>query len=34
MHPQAENPCRNIYETITAKILAAIEANPGDPIMP
>ncbi len=24
----------NIYETITNKILAAIESNPGDPIMP
>jgi antirestriction protein ArdC len=34
MRPQAEKPRQNIYETITAKILAAIEANPGDPIMP
>ena len=24
----------DIYQTITAKILAAIEASPGDPIMP
>ena len=24
----------NIYETITAKIIAAVEANPGDPVMP
>ena len=24
----------NIYETITAKILAAIESNPGDPVLP
>ena len=24
----------NIYETITAKILAAIEASPGDPVLP
>lgn len=34
MRPHAENPRRNIYDTITAKILAAIEANPGDPVMP
>ena len=24
----------NIYETITAKILAAIESNPGEPVLP
>ena len=24
----------NIYETITAKIIAAVESNPGDPVMP
>ena len=34
MRSQAEKPRQNIYDTITAKILAAIEANPGDPIMP
>src|SRR3990170_3214132 len=34
MHSHAESPRRNIYDIITAKILAAIEANPGDPIMP
>jgi antirestriction protein ArdC len=34
MRSQAQEPRQSIYETITAKILAAIEANPGDPIMP
>jgi antirestriction protein ArdC len=34
MRSQAQRPHQTIYETITAKILAAIEANPGDPIMP
>ena len=24
----------NVYDTITAKIIAAVEANPGDPVMP
>ena len=31
---QSKNHAQNIYETITAKLLAAIEANPGDPVMP
>jgi antirestriction protein ArdC len=34
MPSEAQRPRQSIYETITAKILAAIEANPGDPIMP
>ena len=34
MRSQAQRPRQSIYETITAKILAAIEADPGDPIMP
>jgi antirestriction protein ArdC len=34
MRPQSQKPCQSIYETITSKLLAAIEANPGDPIMP
>ena len=34
MRSQAQKPRSNIYETITAKLLAAIEANPGEPIMP
>jgi antirestriction protein ArdC len=34
MRSQAQKPRQSIYETITAKILAAIETNPGDPIMP
>jgi antirestriction protein ArdC len=34
MRSQAQRPRQSIYETITAKILAAIESNPGDPIMP
>ncbi len=29
-----KNHAPDIYETITAKLLAAIEASPGDPIMP
>jgi antirestriction protein ArdC len=34
MRSKAEKPRSDIYETITAKLLAAIEASPGDPIMP
>jgi len=34
MRPQAQKPRKSIYETITSKLLAAIEVNPGDPIMP
>ena len=34
MRSQAQKPRQNIYETITSKLLAAIEASPGDPIMP
>jgi antirestriction protein ArdC len=34
MAPKAEKPHANIYQTITGKLLAAIEANTGDPIMP
>jgi N-terminal domain of anti-restriction factor ArdC len=34
MRSNAQRPRQSIYETITAKILDAIEANPGDPIMP
>jgi antirestriction protein ArdC len=34
MPSQAQKPRSDIYETITSKLLAAIEANPGDPIMP
>ncbi|MFM9850379.1 MAG: ArdC family protein [Hyphomicrobiaceae bacterium] len=34
MHSKAQKPRSDIYETITSKLLAAIEANPGDPIMP
>ena len=34
MRSQAQRPRQTIYETITAKILAAIEADPCDPIMP
>jgi antirestriction protein ArdC len=34
MRSKAQKPRSDIYETITSKLLAAIEANPGDPIMP
>ena len=34
MRSQVEKPRQNIYETITAKIVAAVEASPGDPVMP
>jgi antirestriction protein ArdC len=34
MHPQAEKPRSDIYQTITSKLLAAIEASPGDSVMP
>ena len=28
---QSQKSRENIYETITSKLLAALEANPGDP---
>jgi len=31
---QSQKSRQNIYETITSKLLATIEANPGDPVMP
>ena len=34
MRSDAQRSRQSIYETITAKILAAIEASPGEPIMP
>ncbi len=34
MRSQSQGPRQSIYETITAKIVAAIEANPGEPVMP
>ena len=34
MRSDAQRSRQSIYETITAKIVAAIEAGPGDPIMP
>ncbi|MGE0851986.1 MAG: ArdC family protein [Hyphomicrobiaceae bacterium] len=34
MRAKAERPRSDTYETITGKLLAAIEANPGEPIMP
>jgi antirestriction protein ArdC len=34
MRSQAQKPRSDIYQTITSKLLAAIEASPGDPIMP
>jgi antirestriction protein ArdC len=34
MHTKAEKPRADVYATITAKLLAAIAANPCDPIMP
>jgi antirestriction protein ArdC len=34
MRLQAQKPRPDIYETITSKLLAAIEASSGDPIMP
>jgi antirestriction protein ArdC len=34
MGSQAQKPRSDIYETVTSKLLAAIEASPGDPIMP
>ena len=34
MRSNAQKPRSDIYETITTKLLAAIEASPGDPIMP
>ena len=34
MASDSANSRTNIYETITAKILAAIESNPGDPVLP
>jgi antirestriction protein ArdC len=34
MRSEAQRPRQSIYETITAKILDAIAAHPGDPIMP
>ncbi len=34
MRTKAQKPRSDIYQTITEKLLAAIEANPGDPIMP
>ncbi len=34
MRSQSQKPRQGIYETITSKLLAAIEASPGDPIMP
>jgi antirestriction protein ArdC len=34
MRSKTQNPRSDIYQTITAKLLAAIEASPGDPIMP
>lgn len=34
MRAKTEKSRSDIYETITEKLLAAIEANPGDPIMP
>ncbi len=34
MAPDSAKSRPNIYETITAKILAAIEASPGDPVLP
>jgi antirestriction protein ArdC len=34
MRSSPQKPRSDIYETITAKLLAAIEASPGDPIMP
>ena len=34
MRSQAQKQRSDIYETITSKLLAAIEASPGDPIMP
>ena len=32
MRSQAQTPRPDIYQTITSKLVAAIEANPGDPI--
>jgi antirestriction protein ArdC len=34
MRLQAEKPRQDIYETITSKLLAAIESGPGDSVMP
>jgi antirestriction protein ArdC len=34
MRLQAEKPRQDIYETITSKLLAAIEPGPGDSVMP
>ena len=35
MRSKSQNrPQSNIYQTITGKLLAAIEASPGDPVMP
>ena len=34
MRSQARKPRSDIYDTITSKLLAAIEASPGEPIMP
>lgn len=34
MPVESAKPRFNIYETITAKIIAAIESNPGEPVLP
>ena len=34
MRSQTQKPRFDIYATITSKLLAAIKAGPGDPIMP
>jgi len=34
MQTESTKSRQNIYETITAKLVAAIESNPGEPIMP
>ena len=34
MRSKAREPRSDIYQTITQKLLAVIEANPGDPITP
>ena len=34
LKPPSESDRRDIYRTITDKIIAAIEQNPGEPVMP
>ena len=34
MPSETQNPRQSIYETITNKIMAAIESSPGEPVMP